>query len=285
MFGMEEKIADAKKRSQTEYDNYCEEVNILIMHYEDTRDRYNAQLALINQERLSLRDEMHNLYEFLLSIGGSLDRKLTVFDFKTESFAPNMNKKPVSSIPFPEFKDETFWNNSLITYGIHHQKNKENLAAFEQAIGNNALEYEKDLQKRTIELQYLMDATNIAEIYRNIIVVVRDTISQKVIPEMEFIQAFLYADSIRERTAENSDYEDVEPCSIVEYKNTPQDIHYQFVKNAFDFYDISVKFFTNAILTNIIGDRIVSTDEKNAFNDTIKAIKANISSLEGKKVI
>ena len=55
--------------------------------------------------------------------------------------------------------------------------------------------YDEDIYQRVVLVSSLQDAIKIATVYRNIIVTVRDTIAEKIIPELELIQAFLYADA------------------------------------------------------------------------------------------
>lgn len=131
----------------------------------------------------------------------------------------------------------------------------------------------------------LQDAIKIATVYRNIIVTVRDTIAEKIIPELELIQAFLYADAIRENLIEDDEISNIKPCNIVEYKGRKQDIHYQFVRNTFDFYKMSTTFFKKAVLTDILDDRVVTEGEKKEFHKQIYAIKNKMKTLESQKVI
>ena len=115
--------------------------------------------------------------------------------------------------------------------------------------------------------------------------IVRDAIKNKIIPELGLIQAFLYADAIRERILDGADTRNVHPYSIEEYRNTTQDVHYQFVRNVFDFYNISTNFFKRTILTDIINDRIVTEDEKTDFYKQIEGIKNSVRLIEDKKVL
>ena len=154
------------------------------------------------------------------------------------------------------------------------------------AVETKKSEYERDLNKKRNMVSDLKDAVEIDKIYRSIIVTVKDTISEKIIPELDFIRSFLYADAIRELVLEDDNLDhDIEPCNIAEYKGTKQDIHYQFIKNTFDFYRISTQFFKKAVLTDILEDRVVTEQEKADFNEQVQLIKNQINSLEDMKVV
>ena len=153
------------------------------------------------------------------------------------------------------------------------------------AIVRKQTEYTKDLTNRDRSISFIKDANEIAELYRQVVVIVRDSIRDKIIPEMGLIKAFLYADAIREIIVDGEKPTDVHPYSIEEYKNTAQDMHYQFVKNAFDFYNISTNFFRKTILSDIIADKVVTEEEKRDFNEQIEAIKNSVKRVEEKKVL
>lgn len=285
MFGMENEFNKVREESKEEYRKYKEKVGRAIKKFEDTRDQYNAELTIINDERWLLRQEINRLYEFLKAIGGSMDRKITVFDFKTESFAPNMDRTEIPPIEEPDFQKEYWLFEHVIKTALKHSENKKKLEKYITAVEEKKEEYKKDLDDRGTEIRYMQDGVEIATIYRNIIAIIIDTIKDKIIPEFEYIQAFLYADAIRELVIDGSDFENVEPCKILEYKGTQQDIHYQFVKNAFDFYDVITNFFRNTVLTNILADRVVSEEEKEMFQKNIDIIKDHIGLLESTKVV
>ena len=75
MAGIAGKIIKVKAQSESDYKEDGENVGQMLKEYEDVKDQYNAQMLLINQERLSLRDEIHKLYGCLATIDESLDEK------------------------------------------------------------------------------------------------------------------------------------------------------------------------------------------------------------------
>lgn len=178
---------------------------------------------------------------------------------------------------------------SLIGLGvgtfINNKKNKEEYEKLLTEAEKKELEYEADIAKRCSQLKFLMDAIEMAKIYRNIIAIVRDTIKERIIPEMELIQAFLYADAIRELVLDGEEPKNVEVFGISEYKGTTQDVHYQFVSNSFDFYTISTAFFKQKVMTDILEDRVVTEEEKKQFSNQVEAIKRQVDVLKENKVI
>ena len=284
--GLKNDIQELKMRSENEYQDYKNKVGIMMKEYDDKSSQFNVLIGTINAERLGLRKEIGVLYDFLQLIGGSLkeQNRISVFDFMDELPAPNQVYTEISSLSEPEFRDEDFLRDGIFALA-DHVVNKKLYEQYIVAVETKSSDYDKDISDRTTQILYMKDAIEIAKIYRNIVVTVRDTISQKILPELNLIEAFLYADAIREMILDGEKPDNVEICGISEYKGTKQDIHYQFVKNTFDFYKVSTMFFTQTVLADILTDRVITEEEKSAFNNQIAEIKQQIVNIENKKVM
>lgn len=285
VYNAKEEYARVKQKNDREYNEYLEEAKILNNEYITFRDKYNGEIAIINSSRAGMRDEIYQLYKFLNAIGGSLGEKITVFDFNSEAPAIYDDTPFVQKVGEPVLEEKHALIDPLVKTISIGKNNKKKIINFEVDVDGKNNEYTKDLADRKNKKSFVEDALKIAEIYRNIVMIVRDAIKNKILPEMGLIQAFLYADAIRERILDDVNTSNVHPYSIEEYRNTTQDVHYQFVRNAFDFYNISTNFFKRTILTDIIADKIVTEDEKIEFNKQIEEIKNSVRSIEEKKVL
>lgn len=299
--GIKEDFKQLEEKCEHDYDIYKEKAADFEKEYNDVGKKFDVLIGTINAERLSFRKEIRALYDFLMLVGGSLrgEKRISVFDFADESPAPSMESNDIKKVENTNtFKKESIGWVLLVGFGfgaigvatrefIRHNMNRATYENCLMAVETKKSEYERDLNKKRNMVSDLKDAVEIAKIYRSIIVTVKDTISEKIIPELDFIRSFLYADAIRELVLEGESLEtdSIEPCNIAEYKGTKQDIHYQFIKNAFDFYRISTQFFKKPILTDILEDRVVTEQEKADFNEQVQLIKNQISSLEDMKVV
>lgn len=274
--GLNNDIEELKKRADSDYQEYQDGISAKRKEYNDRRSEFDVLIGTINNERLSFRKEIKELYDFLQSIGGSLKGRISVYDFADEAPAPNQDYREIHGMQKPDFKKteayELLWKGWLAPV-LDHRKNKKMYEEFLRDVENRKIEYAKDIQEKAIRISHLKDAIEIARIYRNTIVYVKDIIREKILPELGLIQAFLYADGIREVILDGDSPESIKPCGISEYKGTKQDIHYQFVENTFDFYEISTAFFKHAILTNILKDGIVTDEEKQQFEYQVDRIK------------
>ena len=85
--------------------------------------------------------------------------------------------------------------------------------------------------------------------------------------------AFLYADAIKNAIINGEEPSMVTIGNISEYRGTPYEGHYLFVKNVFEYYTLISEIFTKPILTNIIEKRTVSEEK-------IEELKTDIEKFE-----
>lgn len=295
--GLKQDMLELQAQNEANYSEYQEELKETKRQYAEQSVIFNQLVGTINGERLSFRKEIRSLYDFLQAIGGDLknDHRISIFDFVDEKPAPIPEEDSLPDLENLDLQSLNGWDAlwgvafGAIGFGASmiykHNKNKETYNNFLTAVENMKNAYDEDIYQRVVLVSSLQDAIKIAMVYRNIIVTVRDTIAEKIIPELELIQAFLYADAIRENLIEDDEISNIKPCNIVEYKGRKQDIHYQFVRNTFDFYKMSTTFFKKAVLTDILDDRVVTEGEKKEFHKQIYAIKNKMKTLESQKVI
>ena len=261
------------------YEKYISKFNELESNYNRLRDNYNGEIAVINTERVSMREEIKKLYEYLNTIGGNIGEAKTIFDFKMELSAIYKSFQAVVKIQPPILENTHLFLDSLIKTVSIKNSNKRKIEDFELEIDGKEIEYTNSLEEIKQNIKFLNEANEIAKIYKEIIIIIRDEIKDRIIPEFGLIRAFLYADDIKEKLINDMDPTDIQPHSIEEYNGSLQNIHYQFIKNAFDFYNIVVNFFQRTILTDIISDCEITDSEEIEFYDDVSNIKDFISKL------
>lgn len=274
MWDAKGKIHELNRQSTHEYNEYVKKNNEMVREFSDKKDHYNNQINMINAEKIAMREELGVLYSFLEYVGGSLDRRVSIIDFQEELPAPNMKNELVDALDRVELFSDTDW-------GIGHMGNKKRARDFEKQLYWKDLDYKKNLSDKARMVKRMEDCEAIAKIYRDILTVIRDTIKTKVIPEFEYIRAFLIADAIRERLYAGYEMDDVKPCSIIEYKNTKYEMHYMFVKNTFDFLDLAKAFFSKRILTDLMMQSEITAQEKVEFEKSVYELQEQLILLEG----
>ncbi len=308
----------------TNYEKKCEELTFEIESYntkwqnelnrlkavaEEVCRKYNDEIPIINIERVQMRNEIKLLYRFLKNFG-DIGEKITVFDFVTEETQGVKDFYNNDVVKRGYAKATTIFNaghliggaatlaiGSLCTFnpvfapmivglGIHKRgKTKEDyeklLFEYESAKEAN----KKNLEKAKDLIKFFETAYEIAVIYRNIIVTVRDSISETIIPELGGIKAFLYADAVAQKIDNGEHLQGIVlPTDIREFENTRYNEHFLFIKNTCDYYNLIVALFKEQILTNIVKDGHVSKAERKAFNEKIICIKNEKNKLESTTV-
>ena len=150
---------------------------------------------------------------------------------------------------------------------------KEELMKLEKDYRQDVNRWKNDLGKMQDEVSFLISAVQIANMYRSLVAVVRDTIADKILPELNGILAFLYADAIKNCIINNEDPGTATLPCISEYRGTPYEGHYQFIKNTFEYYTLISTFFTQPILSNLLETRKVSSADLNRFKKQIDSIE------------
>ncbi len=134
------------------------------------------------------------------------------------------------------------------------------------------IQWKKELSQMHDEGIFFANAVMIADMYRILIAQVRDTITERIIPEFNCILSFLYADAIKNSIINNDSPDEPEIASINEYRGTPYESHYIFVKNTFDYYLLINNFFKEPVLSNLLSKRKLTKIEYDQFQNKLKLI-------------
>lgn len=290
---------------------------------ENAANQYNPRIAAINSERARLFDEIRELYNFLKSFG-DIGKPITPFDFAVEdfmwpkvgSFDPPQHNSPYmqqdnsdnsggilgkvvstgstvavisTAMFFPIATPAALLGKGLINevsgHGFFTKK------ADKEKYQNVVWECEKDLCARAkrnddaaTEVNFFEAARDIAEIYLHTIMGIKSLIDDTILPELDGITAFLYADAVKNCIIEGEDPRRAEPGSITEYEGTAYDAHYVFVQNAFDYYIIITKFFSDRIMGSIFADHLVTVDELDELHNRVNEIESRQKLLQSSTV-
>lgn len=268
MWDAKKKIDELNKKNEHQYDDYLNEHQKILTAYNNKISLYNNQINIINSEKLAMREELKKLYSFLKYIG--LVREISIIDFIEEKPALSETSKLVTKLDRVEADDD---------WGVAHFINIANAEKFEEKIEKQSAKYIRDLSAKKIRVKRMQDYEEIAKLYRDIIVTIRDTIREKVLPEFEYLRAFLIADAIREKVLLGDEIIEIKPCKIMEYKNTKYNAHYIFVKNTFDFWDLAKAFFSRAVLTELLEKGEITQKERADFEKSVYELRGKINLL------
>ena len=73
-----ERIDQINRKIRNKHNEYLKEYNELLTQYSNLKDEYNGSINQINSEKVTMRDELKRLFDFLIFVGGTLDKKISI---------------------------------------------------------------------------------------------------------------------------------------------------------------------------------------------------------------
>lgn len=302
-----ESLQEEWEEKYSAYFKEAQELSNKITYY---CNQFNSQITIINMERHLMRREINKLYKFLKQIG-NIGIKLTPFDYVAEDWLFNDTQKGALDLvtgalggvatfgavgalgttatsvlgasalalaPTAIFGATLPIASTLVVpayflfSGIKKKQEKDNLLQLQKKLEMSCIELKRDLNKKNIDANFNETIIEIANLYRVIITSVRDTIEEKIIPELEGVLAFLYADAVKNCLINNEEPDEVRIGNIAEYRGTPYEKHYNFVRNVFDYYILIDELFKTPVLSDLLKKEKVSKSDVENFKKKLKTI-------------
>lgn len=266
----EKEMEQLKDDVRNEYDKYKNQASSIDEEIRQNMNRYDANIGIINSMRHELRIEIRKLCDFLKGLG-DIGRSIDIFEFLTEDLAKSNNVRLID-VNFDDYEvpertnvpviGNIPWIGSGVNFIRQRSRDKKDYMDMVQEFEKLKLQLDVDLNKRKSDIKFYGIASEIANNYRAIIAMVKDTIDMTIIPELDGIEAFLVAASIKESIISNEDPHMAKPVKIGEFKGTLFHCHYIFVENCHDYYSLIKEFFTKKFLTDIVADREITQEER-----------------------
>ena len=292
-------LENLKNEADQEYEGYKRQVAEIVEEMEIHLGKLNAMIATINGERHSLRDEIYALYDFLSNFNGCVE-KLTPFDFNVEtqkgigmlSVASGMAYTNAEGNPAEKFGEVAavaavpiFPVIAVPMLLFERNKAKKKLERRNIRLNEKRAEWSKDIHDKESYRNFCGQAVKIADIYRACIAFVKDAIKKLILPELQAVRCFFYADAMKENVLYDKETSAVRTNPVQAYKDTPYHKHYLFVQNTFDFYVIIGRFFTKTYLTDILADETVSVEAEGELKKGIEEIYRQIDTAKNNMML
>jgi len=164
---------------------------------------------------------------------------------------------------------------------FQRSKNKKKITELTKLMEDLRFDWWNKLTQAKDALNFAKDTIpQIVDLYWNCISMVGDAVKYSILPELKGVQCFFVADAIKEGIKYDKSTDSIRPNPVSMYKDTPYHKHYQFVKNAFDFYTIICKFFTTAVLADLLDDISLSKDVQDKLEIGIAEIRESLVSVQ-----
>ncbi|MFA9559200.1 hypothetical protein ACERII_17970 [Evansella sp. AB-rgal1] len=245
-------------RLKSIYDDIRMRLEEQILHINSAIDIFNHKVGELNQYRVStVQKNITNLGLFLCQFG-SLKH---VGNFQSEE------KQERVVLPRKQFEvvesyiDHVDWSKDDVfsktffksVFGVRRETLKLNVEATTR-IGELELSGERSIELAKWKEQCVNEDIEILDMYQHSVKMISETIEEKVIPEMELIQAFLQCDQIKNQVLANQEIAVKENGDISLLTGTLHHKHFQFIKNTFMFFLLSSKIYNTPVLTNLMNN-------------------------------
>lgn len=282
--GIKKDIAELDNRWKSEYEEYVQEFESKSAELYKSFTEISMAFSGINSERLSLRDQIKYLYDFLSQ--WKVKDKVTPFQYVDEIPVTYVPIEKVANQHSSKYRDKSEMTRdtvknvakTVVLGPIHTIMNHSDLKSDYQ---HRLEEYEEEknhwlncINQCAEKKQFYAVALEIAKLYRAVLMIIRDTVQHIILPELGGITAFLYAEGVKDCVIYDDSPSNAQPVSITEYKGSKAyGQHYTFVQNAHDFYMMIVSYFTTPHLTNLLAQQNLTEQDKKEFNNKINELK------------
>ncbi len=276
----EKALNDLIEEREEKYYEHLTKMQELISDCEDIKSICDSRIANINAERSLLRREINELYNFLIKFGDIGD-KISIFEYVFEDFVniPHFNtiqkKSKKTHVRHAGFFDYYFYGVGAI---VKHIQNRKTLGEAKIDFEKEKVGWEKELAEINLYKDFLEKVSKIAEVYFKIIIIVKDLIYYTIVPELEGVQSFLYAQAAKDTILSNETITILTPSKISRFKGSKKyGKHYTFVKNTHDYYRVITEFFKTPVLTSFVAtfekNGILKENDTKEFDESVKQIE------------
>lgn len=256
-----EKVARLKELAV----DYKEKVTAAILRLNEYIHVFNTSIHKLNYLRnTTLKENIDNLALFLCKFGSCK---------KAGAYAQEQDKLP-AEFPNQELykiedyigdvdwsQDDVFLNTFMLSpIGMKIKTRKQNLS-LQEHINELIIQTESTITELNTRQYSTLLETQICDLYISNIQIISDVITQKILPEMELVEAFFQAEKIKNEILCDHELHNLTfSYNLRSIINTPYHKHFQFVKNAVAFYVISCKIYNTPVLSNLLCNCTTETD-------------------------
>lgn len=262
-----ERVAEIKNT----YDDFKDQVSNNVNGVNSSIEVLNSSIKKLNDFRAG---NVSKNIEFLGGILGHFGNVKMLGDYAEEETACYVVVPEHRFISIEDYiqdidwsKEDVFINSFFLSpFGMKKKTQAQNLSMQEQL---NSLKLEAE--QTILELKNLKFAVEqdkkIAELYIFCVERIICYIEKVIIPEMDLVEAFFQALTIKNKIISDNSLENIEFRNNIDLiRDTRFQDHYQFVRNSFLFYVIACKIYNTPVLTNLLK----GTTSENDLNEINK---------------
>lgn len=258
------------------YIEYISDISSIVEKKNLDIDKFNDSVNSLNEYRKNNVKKNLDFLGMSLDQFGSLDNVGSLTARKNQEQIEIQKKQLVK---IESYIDDIDWSEGDVFEKTFFQNIIDNSLQTKES-NKEATKKIKEFKLRLYEIKQSAESNHdfinqdikIIDMFKQRIEFINDTIEQKIIPEMQLVQAFLQCDEIKNNIIANKKIELKKQNNISLLAGAIHNKHYQFIKNTFIFFMISSNIYDTKILTNLIEDNNHDDCEKviNKYGEILK---------------
>ena len=249
---------DIHTQFESDVSGFVEVLNLKVEEYNELIGTLN----LFRQERV--HEDIKKLGIFLDKFGTlnnqlvfSKERKNSKVQFPTKTF--EKKEQYYNGINWDRDKifQESFKNSLMGTKKVTQQLNLD----IQERLNEYAIEIESTLSQLEAREELYKLEIQIAKLYLETIRNISETINKVIVPQLDFIEAFLIADQMKNILLAELEYDGPSNSLRIDLLDgTKYERHFNFIKVTFCFYVMSLKIYNAPVITNLLSNSITHND-------------------------
>lgn len=253
------------------YETFKRELNKKLEVINKIIENINAYIRELNVFRKkSIKPTIEKLEIFLNNFG----KAKSIGDYAPEQECPPMVLPERKLTSIEDYITEIDWTSEDVfnltlfstPIGATIKTKKQNIL-LNESLAKLKFEANATLQELNVKEFNYEQEKRIAELYSDSVKYIITTINEKIIPEIELIEAFFAAIEIQDRIIASKMEKSISSIiDITLLQNTKYHKHYIFIKNTFMFYVMACKIYNTPILTRLLNGNLYAEDESTLKN-------------------
>lgn len=262
--GEKERRESVKKLKQLAED-FKERVTEAILQLNEVIKSFNFSIGKLNSvRRTDVKANIDRLYIFLSKFGNC--KLIGTYEKESEKLPADFPEQAYDSIE--NYLSDVDWSTDevfletffLSPIGMKFKTRKQNLSLREH-IHELQLFTEDTLQELSNREFTTQQEIKVCELYISNVQFISRFISERIVPELELVEAFFEAEKIKNEILCGHPLQNLTfTYNLQSIQNTAYHRHYQFIKNTVAFYVISCCIYSTPVLTNLLQNQVTEDD-------------------------
>ena len=236
-----------------------------ILHLNEVIKTFNCSIDKLNSIRTTdVKSNIARLHIFLSKFGkckpiGAYAKEAEKLPAEFPEQAYDSIENYISNVDWSN--DEVFLETFFLSpIGMKFKTRKQNLSLREHIHELQLLTADTLQELSNRELTTLQEI-KVCEMYTSNVQFISRFISERIIPELELVEAFFEAEKIKNEILCDHSLQNLSfTYNLQSIQNTAYHRHYQFVKNTVAFYVISCCIYSTPVLTNLLQNQVTEDD-------------------------